>query len=114
VARIYIPSRGDVIWLEFTSQQGREQAGRRPAVVLSPRAYNQKVGLAVVCPITSQVKGYPFEVRLPEGLRVEGVILCDQLKSLDWKARKASKLGSVTREVMEDVTGRVLALVDPE
>lgn len=79
----YIPQRGDIIWLDFNPQAGREQAGRRPAFVVSPAAYNRKVGLALVCPVTSRVKGYPFEVVLPAGLAVTGVILSDQLKSLD-------------------------------
>jgi len=85
----YTPERGDIVWLTFTPQAGHEQAGRRPALVLSPKAYNGKVGLAIFCPITSQIKGYPFEVALPQGLTVNGVILSDQVKSLDWKARKA-------------------------
>jgi mRNA interferase MazF len=85
----YIPERGDVVWITLNPQAGHEQAGRRPAVILSPGAYNEKVGLALLCPITRQVKGYPFEVLIPEGLEVSGVILADQVKSLDWKARKA-------------------------
>ena len=85
----YTPERGDIVWLTFTPQAGHEQAGRRPALVLSPKAYNVKVGLAIFCPITSQVKGYPFEVAIPQGLTVGGVILSDQVKSLDWKARQA-------------------------
>ncbi len=82
---IYTPDRGDVVWLWFSPQAGHEQSGRRPAVVLSPAAYNGKVGLALVCPVTSQVKGYPFEVVMPAGLAVNGVALADQLKSLDWR-----------------------------
>jgi mRNA interferase MazF len=85
----YIPDSGDIVWITFTPQAGHEQAGRRPALVLSPAAYNGKVGLAILCPITSQVKGYPFEVIIPEGLEIGGAILSDQVKSLDWKARKA-------------------------
>ena len=85
----YIPNRGDLVWLEFTPQTGSEQAGRRPALVISPKSYNGKVGLGLFCPITSRVKGYPFEVLLPEGSAVVGVVLADQLKSLDWRARKA-------------------------
>jgi mRNA interferase MazF len=84
-----IPDRGDVVWLDFTPQAGHEQAGRRPGVVLSPVAYNRKVGLALVCPITTQVKGYPFEVAIPDGRVVGGVILADQVKSIDWRARRA-------------------------
>ena len=86
----YIPKRGDAVWLNFNPQAGHEQAGRRPAVVLSPEAYNAKTGLALFCPITNQVKGYPFEVTLPAGLKVSGVILSDQVKSLDWRARNVA------------------------
>ena len=89
MARRYVPQRGDVVWLSFNPQAGHEQAGRRPALVLSPRAYNAKVGLALCCPITGRVKGYPFEVSVPPGLAVTGVVLSDQVKSLDWRARRA-------------------------
>jgi len=85
----YIPESGDIIWITFNPQAGHEQAGRRPALVLSPAAYNGKVGLAILCPITSQVKGYPFEVLIPDGLEIGGAILSDQVKSLDWKVRNA-------------------------
>lgn len=85
----YVPDRGDVVRISFDPQAGHEQAGRRPAIVISPRAYNARVGLALLCPITIQVKGYPFEVRIPEGFPVVGVVLSDQVKSLDWRARKA-------------------------
>lgn len=85
----YVPRRGDVVWITLTPQAGHEQAGRWPAVVLSPGEYNRKVGLAILCPITSQVKGYPFEVLIPAGLPVRGVVLADQVKSLDWRARDA-------------------------
>lgn len=84
-----VPDRGDVLWIMLSSQAGHEQAGRRPALVLSAASYNGKVGLALLCPITSQEKGYPFEVRIPEGMPVDGVILSDQAKSLDWRARRA-------------------------
>lgn len=108
------PARGDVVWLEFNPRAGSEQAGDRPALVVSPQSYNRKVGLALVCPITSRVKGYPFEVELPPGLETKGAILCDQLKSLDWRARHATRFGSVPGAVMAEVTARILALVDPE
>jgi mRNA interferase MazF len=108
-----VPQRGDVVWLQFNPQSGSEQAGRRPALVISPKAYNRRVGLAIVCPITSRVKGYPFEVELPEGLDVRGAILCDQIKSLDWRARRAARLGAVSAAVMQEVTARILVLVDP-
>ena len=84
----YVPDRGDLVWLEFTPHAGSEQRGRRPALVLSPKSYNGKVGLALFCPVTSKVKGYPFEVKLPDGYAVSGVVLSDQLKSLDWRSRK--------------------------
>jgi mRNA interferase MazF len=108
----YVPERGDVVWITFNPQAGHEQAGHRPAVVLSPKTYNGKIGLALLCPITSQVKGYPFEVALPEGLPVSGVILCDQVKNLDWKARNAEKIGSLPADVMMAVLQRVKALID--
>src|SRR5437660_9952142 len=84
----YVPSRGDAVWITLNPQAGHEQSGRRPALVLSPSAYNGRVGLALLCPITSQVKGYPFEVTLPHGLPITGVVLADEVKSLDWRARK--------------------------
>ena len=110
----HVPERGDVIWLEFNPHAGSEQSGRRHALVISPKSYNKKVGLALVCPITSRLKGYPFEVELPGGLEATGAILCDQLKSLDWRARRAARLGSVPGPVMQEVTARILALVNPE
>ena len=110
----YVPSRGDLIWLQFDPQAGHEQAGHRPALVISPSSYNRRVGMAVCCPITSQVKGYPFEVLLPEGLGVEGAILSDQMKSLDWRVRKASRIGSVPPDVLQEAVGKLLALVDPD
>lgn len=113
MAKLYVPERGDIVWLQFDPQAGHEQAGLRPAFVVSPRAYNRKVGLALFCPITSRVKGYPFEVPLPTGGKARGAILSDQLKSLDWKARKATKFDRATDVVIQEVTGRILALVDP-
>ena len=88
--RTYCPKRGDIVWLAFDPQIGSEQAGRRPALVLSPESYNRKVGLALFCPITTKAKGYPFEVILPDSIKASGVILSDQIRNLDWKARKAS------------------------
>ena len=108
-----VPDRGDVIWLQFDPHAGSEQAGRRPALVVSPKEYNGKVGLALCCPITSHSKGYPFEVPLPAGSGVHGVVLCDQIKSLDWRVRRGQRIASVADDVMQDVTGRILALVDP-
>lgn len=109
----YVPSRGDIVWLQFDPQAGHEQAGRRPAFVVSPRDYNRRVGLAIFCPITSRVKGYPFEVLLPEGASARGAILSDQLKSLDWRARKAERFDVATDEVVREVTARILVLVEP-
>lgn len=109
----YLPERGDVVWLTFNPQAGHEQAGRRPAVVVSPRAYNAKVGLCLVCPITSQVKGYPFEVALPVELPVAGVALADQLKSLDWEARKVAFIASLPAETTTDILARAATLLGP-
>ena len=108
------PDRGDIVWLHFTPQAGREYAGRRPALVLSPRSYNRKVGLAVCCPITSAVKGYPFEVALPEGLPVQGVVLSDQIRSLDWRARKARRSCVAPPTVLAETTAKIVALIDPD
>jgi mRNA interferase MazF len=99
----YVPERGEVVWITLNPQAGHEQAGRRPAVVLSPAAYNGKVGLAIFCPVTSQVKGYPFEVLIPEGLKVGGVILADQVKSLDWRVREAEKIGQLPAHTVNEV-----------
>jgi mRNA interferase MazF len=85
---IYVPDRGDIVWLQFNPQSGHEQAGKRPALTLSPKAYNLKVGLAIFCPITSQEKGYPFEVKV-DSHNISGVVLADQVKSLDWRKREA-------------------------
>jgi mRNA interferase MazF len=107
----YSPARGDVVWLAFDPQAGREQTGRRPALVISPQAYNDKAGLALVCPVTSQVKGYPFEVGLPAGLPVSGVVLADQVKSLDWQARRADFLCRLPDEVTAEVLEKIGLLV---
>lgn len=103
----YVPERGDVVWLSFTPQAGHEQSGRRPAIVLSPKPYNQTVGLAIVCPITNQIKGYPFEVMLPKEISVRGVILSDQVKSLDWRIRQAELIGSLPQEVINEVLAKL-------
>ncbi len=105
------PERGDLIWLSFTPQSGRKQAGRRPALVVSPSTYNSKVGLALVCPITSRVKGYPFEVALPAGGLVQGVVLADQLRSLDWRSREAELIAKAPIAVVERVLQLVGALL---
>lgn len=114
MARRYVPARGDAIWLTFTPQAGHEQAGRRPALVLSPASYNGKVGLAILCPISSQVKGYPFEVATPIGSRISGVILADQVKSLDWRVRQAKFICKLPRETTVEVLEKLGALLfDP-
>lgn len=107
----YVPDRGDFIWLAFSPNAGREQAGRRPALVLSPSAYNGKVGLAIVCPVTSQVKGYPFEEQIPAGLPVSGVVLSDQVRSLDWRARQAEFAATAPPHVVAGVLGRLNTLL---
>jgi len=111
VTRAYIPHAGDLIWLTFDPRAGREQAGRRPALVLSPVSYNEKTSLALVCPVSSQVKGYPFEVPLPEGLPITGVVLSDHLKSLDWMQRKAEFVAHAPIEVLSEVLARLAPLL---
>ncbi len=107
----YVPERGDIVWVELDPQAGHEQAGRRPALVLSPAVYNGRVGLALLCPVTSQVKGYPFEVALPEELAVSGVVLADQVKSLDWRARRAARICAVSEEVVAEVLDKLNTLL---
>ena len=107
----FVPDSGDFIWLTFDPQAGREQAGRRPALVLSPRTYNARSGLALACSVTNQVKGYPFEVAIPARVGTTGVILADHLKSVDWKARHAEPLGRCTDEVMDEVRARLAPLL---
>ena len=109
----YTPERGDLVWLTFTPQSGAGQVGRRrTALVLSPAAYNDKVGLALFCPITSQVKGYPFEVAVPAGLPISGVVLADQAKSLDWRAHNAEWAGKLPASALEEVVQKLLVLLD--
>lgn len=112
--RSYVPARGDVVWISMSPQAGREQTGRRPALVVSPKQYNAKVGLALMCPITSQVKGYPFEVALPAGLPVQGVVLSDQIRSLDWRARKAGFVGKLPKERIIEALQKVGVLLSLE
>ncbi len=107
----YVPGRGHAVWLSFDPQLGHEEAGRRPALVVSPAAYNEKVGLALFCPITSRVKGYPFEVEIPHASGVTGVVLSDQLKSLDWVERKAEFISEVPPSVMREVLAKLHTLV---
>jgi len=106
-----VPRRGDVVWITVNPQAGHEQAGRRPAAVLSPAAYNSRVGLAILCPITSQVKGYPFEVTVPSGLQVGGAVLADQVKSLDWQARKAEFICALPSATVSEILQRIGVLL---
>ncbi len=110
-SKAYVPDAGDLVWFNFSPQAGREQAGRRPGLVLSPRAYNGKAGLCIVCPVTTQSKGYPFEVPLPAGLAVEGVVLSDHVRSADWQVRNAAYAGAAPEGVVEEVRGKLGALV---
>lgn len=110
----FVPDAGDLVWLTFDPQAGHEQAGRRPALVLSPRAYNQRSGLALACPVTTDVKGYPFEVAVPEGCGIggiEGVILSDHVKSLDWEARRAVRICRVPGHTLDEVLARLSPLL---
>lgn len=107
----YTPEQGDVVWLDFNPQAGHEQRGRRPALILSPTAYNKRIGLALVCPLTKQAKGYPFEVELPDGLPVAGVILSDHIKSQDWRARRAEFIVSLDQTTLAAVMQRARTLL---
>ena len=108
----YVPERGDLVWISLNPQAGHEQAGRRPAVVVSPRSYNAKVGLGLFCAITSHAKGYPFEVSLPAGLSVTGVVLADQVKSLDWRVRDAVFAGRLPGDTSAEVVGKLASLLE--
>lgn len=110
----YIPQRGDAVWINFAPQTGHEQAGRRPALVLSPGSYNGTTGLAILCPITKRVKGCPFEVAIPSGLGLTGVILSDQVKSVDWRARDAVFLSALPAHVIDAVLDRIGTLLAKE
>lgn len=110
----YVPERGDIVWVQFTPQAGHEQAGQRPALVISPAEYNRILGLAIVCPMTSKAKGFPFEVPYPPGADSRGVVLTDQIKSIDWRARRVEFKERVDEETLNEVVGRVLPLLDPD
>ena len=112
--RAYVPECGDVVWITLNPQAGREEAGRRPALVVSPQSYNAKVGLAIFCPVTSQIKGYPFEVLIPAGLPVTGAILSDQVKSLDWRARKAELMCALPARTISEVLEKLATLLAPD
>lgn len=111
MAAPYVPDRGDVVWLELNPQAGHEQAGHRPVLVLSPAAYNGPTGLLLCCPITSREKGYPFEVAVGSGTDTRGVVLADQVKSLDWRARDAQPKGRVSPSVVLEVSARIRTLL---
>ncbi|GAB1370424.1 endoribonuclease MazF [Candidatus Kapaibacterium sp.] len=107
----YIPDRGDIVWLDFNPQAGHEQKGRRPAIILSPKSYNEKTNLALVCPITTQIKNYPFEVKLNEYLTTKGVVISDQIKSLDWKCRNVEFIEKVDRDIINNVISKSILLL---
>ncbi len=107
----YVPDRGDAVWITLSPQAGHEQSGRRPAVVLSPGAYNGKVGLAILCPITNQIKGYPFEVLIPSGLAITGAVLSDQVKSLDWRAREARMICTLPESTIAEALQKLNTLL---
>jgi mRNA interferase MazF len=109
MAHHYVPESGDIVWLNFTPQSGREQAGHRPALVLTPKAYNAKTSLMLCCPMTTQIKGYPFEVLIAG--TPPAVVLADQIKSVDWRSRRAIAKGSVSSEALADVRAKILTLV---
>lgn len=111
MTRSYVPDAGDLVWIDFDPHAGREQSGRRPAVVLSPAAYNGRSGLALACPVTSHTKGYPFEVALPTGGKIQGVIVSDHLKSIDWRVRRAEKAGRLGNDVLDAVRDRLRVLL---
>jgi len=107
----YIPDIGDIVWINMSPQAGHEQARRRPAIVLSPFGYNKKVGLALFCPITNQIKGYPFEVGIPKDMKVTGVILSDQVTSLDWSVRQVEFLGKIHKPVIVEALKKLNTLL---
>ena len=107
----YVPRRGDIVWITLNPQAGHEQSGRRPAVVLSPEIYNAKVGLALLCPLTSRIKGYPWEVAIPEGLPVSGVVLSDQVRSLDWRVRLIEKIDALPHAVVAEIINKLGTLL---
>jgi mRNA interferase MazF len=111
--RAYVPRCGDAVWITLNPQAGHEQTGRRPALVVSPESYNGKTGLAIFCPITGQIKGYPFEVLIPDGLPLVGAILSDQVKSLDWRARNAQLICGLPAEITSEVVEKLGTLISP-
>jgi len=110
VAKNYIPERGDLVWLNFDPQSGHEQKGKRPAIVISPKEYNEKVGLGLFCPITSKIKNYPFEVNI-ESKKISGVVLSDQVKSFDWKTRKIEFIEKIASEKVKEIVNKISVLI---
>jgi mRNA interferase MazF len=110
VKKKYSPERGDIVWLNFNPKSGHEQKGKRPAVVISPKEYNEKVGLGLFCPITSKSKNYPFEVKIKND-KIDGVILSDQIKSLDWKTRDIEFITKITSEKINEITNKISVLL---
>ena len=108
----HCPDRGDIVWINFNPQAGHEQSGERPALILSPESYNRKLGLAICCPITTRAKGYPFEVALPEGLKTHGVILSNQVTSVDWHARRAQFCCKAPFQVVSEVLAKLSTLLN--
>jgi mRNA interferase MazF len=106
----YIPDRGDIVWLDFNPQLGHEQRGRRPALTLSFKEYNEKIGLGIFCPITSKIKGYPFEVEISDKI-INGCVLSDQIKSLDWTERNLEFIEKIEKEKLEDVINTILLII---
>jgi len=110
--RSYIPDRGDIVWIEFDPQSGREQSGLRPAITMSPKKYNEKTGLGLFCPITTAIKGYPFETTLPETCKIRGAILTDHIKNMDWRSRNVKFISKLDEHILDDVTKKVAVLID--
>jgi mRNA interferase MazF len=114
VKKEYVPERGDIVWVDFSPTVGHEQGGKRPALILSPLPYHQKSAIALMCPITGTVRNHPFEVVIPEGHDVQGAILVNHVKSIDWRMRKATFKGKMSPEVVNDVLERLMTLIEPE
>ena len=110
VRKKYVPERGDIVWLNFNPQAGHEQGGKRPAVVISPKEYNEKTGFGIFCPITSKIKNYPFEVKI-ESKKINGVVLSDQIKSLDWKTREIEFITKETSKTVDDIIDKMSVLL---
>lgn len=110
----YVPDRGDLVWLDCNPRSGHEQAGVRPALVISPASYNKIVGLALICPITSKIKEYPFEVKLPQSCKIKGAVLSDQIKSLDWFARKFKFVTKAPSEILNEVIDKMQTLISDD